>query len=552
MKKGKFVLGSLLLLATGSLASCGGPEQSASEGVDSNGNWSGNLNIAIFEGGYGTAYMQNVIDGFKAKNPQVTVTLHAYQDRSTIATDWQASSEMQNNDLYFQETNDVFNAANIDHVFPNSIEAENLVELSDVYDAVPDGETTKIADKIDDQMLKYCTNQWGGRVGKRYFMSYGVTVSGIAYNHQVVDQYLTDGELPRTTDELYSLCQTIQTGQKSDKSFYPIVYAAGNSARAYWQEPFYAWWAQYDGDEAFSYFWQGRSYDEESGRWIHSPDVFRTEGRHNAFKEARRFLLKETKFTNPSTMVSYDHFSAQTQLISGHAAFMMNSGWLENEMTISMFKPEQIQGTLGLMQYPVTSAIIEKTSTISDDATLSAVIKSIDEGKDYASRDAALTNVSEADYATVEEARHTAKEASTVNFATIPTTAKSKNLAKRFLTYLYSDEGIAKYSETTPGCFLPIKNFNYDSVNAIKNSKSTFLKDCISLIQQPNHIWAYANNSIVYTGKLTAFQLNGYEDSLELTFGGSNPLTADAAFQKLIDYYSSTEAYNTLMSKADL
>ena len=553
MKKTK----SMLVLALGvlSLTSCGGKRNVNRdiEQVDDSGNWTGGLNIGIFKGGFGSDYMQAVCDGFHKKNPGVTVKLNVYEDRSKIATDMQSTRDLQDNDIYFSETNDVFRAANIDNAFAASGNKEALVELSEVYNTVNEGEKVAVKDKINDDILNYCTNQWGNRKGSRYLMSYAVTVAGVAYNHKVLDPYLTNSPIPRTTDEFYRLCEKVLEKEKAnDKSFYPIVYAAGNSAKQYWQEPYYYWWSQYDGQEKFAHFFQGRAYDDESGSWIHSRDVFALEGRRQAFTVAAKFLNYKNGFTNPSSMTGYSHFDAQASLLSNHAAFMMNSGWLENEMTMSMYSKEQIAGQLGMMQYPVISSLINELPSVSDDATLANVVQAIDDGKTYENRGDALKDVTESDYNRVYEARHTTKVGATVNFGVIPSSAKNQNLAKKFLAYLYSDDGIKRYSECTPGCFLPIKNFNYDSIDAIKNTKSTFLKDCVSLMQEKNYVWPYANNSIVYNGNLDGVYLGqGLDNSLELAFGSKDPLTPDAAYNKLIEEYQSQSKYDELMATAD-
>lgn len=553
MKKMKSVLS--ITLAVLSLASCGGKGNvnRDKEQVDEKGNWTGGLNIGIFKGGFGSEYMQAVCDGFHAKNPGVTVKLNIYEDRSKISTDMQSSDALQDNDIYFSETNDVFRAANIDNAFATSDHKEALVELSDVYNTINEGEKVAVKDKINDNILNYCTNQWGNRKGSRYLMSYGITVAGVAYNRNVVKPYLTDNTLPRTTDEFYNLCEKVLEGEKAkDKSFYPIVYAAGNTAKQYWQEPYYYWWSQYDGQDKFTHFFQGRAYDEESNSWIHSRDVFALEGRREAFTVAAKFLDYKNGFTNPSSMTGYSHFDAQTYLLANHSAFMMNSGWLENEMTMSMFTKEQIAGVLGMMKYPVISSLIKELPSVNDDATLANVVQAIDEGKTYENRGEALKDVTENDYDRVYEARHTTKVGATVNFGVIPTSAKNQTLAKKFLAYLYSDDGIKRYSECTPGCFLPIKNFDYDSIDAIKNTNSTFLKDCISLMKEKNYIWPYANNSIVYNGNLDGVYLGAtLDNSLELAFGSKDPMTPDAAYNRLIEEYQSQSKYDELMASAD-
>lgn len=65
----------------------------------------------------------------------------------------------------------------------------------------------------------------------------------------------------------------------------------------------------------------------------------------------------------------------QTLFLDGEAVFMVNGSWLMNESTGT-------KTNFGMMKMPVISSIVEKLEdTAMDDATLSATISEVDEGK---------------------------------------------------------------------------------------------------------------------------------------------------------------------------
>ena len=105
------------------------------------------------------------------------------------------------------------------------------------------------------------------------------------------------------------------------------------------------------------------------------------------------------------------------------------------------------------MKYPIISAIVEvlPDKTITDDATLAAVVRAIDTGA------TSYTGVSEADFDYVAKARSVVQINNQLD-GCIPAYADSIDLAVDFLLYAASDRGIEAYYK---GCSNP-SPFYYD------------------------------------------------------------------------------------------
>ena len=107
--------------------------------------------------------------------------------------------------------------------------------------------------------------------------------------------------------------------------------------------------------------------------------------------------------------------------------------------------------------HPIISAIIEQTSTIADDAELSAVIKAVD------AENSSLTGegyeVSQEDYDIIKEARSVVWSFGSGHTAVIPKYALGKNVAVDFLKFMATDKGLETYMRGTMGASLP---FTYD------------------------------------------------------------------------------------------
>lgn len=233
---------------------------------------------------------------------------------------------------------------------------------------------------------------------------------------------------------------------------------------------------------------------------------------------------------------------AQAQLILGNGLMMVNGDWLENEMK-SVEDEDENKYTFRMMNTPVVSAIIEKCETIADDATLSRVIDYVDGNLDRSE----IADVSDADIARIDEARHCRHSIGGQHTVGIPVYATAKELAKEFLKYMATDEAQQIYMDCTSGNMLP---FMYDiEKNAeLWEKKSDYSKS----------IYALTEGAIYYGGDGNA--INGLSDwtggreNPEIFFTAQN--AADRKTPKQIfdeEYaYWTVEKWNLLLKSAGL
>ena len=107
--------------------------------------------------------------------------------------------------------------------------------------------------------------------------------------------------------------------------------------------------------------------------------------------------------------------------------------------------------TIKMMRTPVISAIIERTHSIPDDATLSEVVKAVDAGK------TGYEGVTDEDFATIVAARNVVYSVGPGHNAYIPSYASGKEVAVDFLRFMATDKANEIYVRATNGASLPFR-----------------------------------------------------------------------------------------------
>ena len=187
------------------------------------------------------------------------------------------------------------------------------------------------------------------------------------------------------------------------------------------------------------------------------------------------------------------------------------------------------------MRMPVISAILERTPSIPDDATLSAVV-------DYAdgNADTLPAGVTEADAAIVAEARSMMAELVCREFV-ITKSAQNKDEIKQFLAYLTSDRAQLIAAQNCNG--LPVLNYGYvPTEEALGFQFSQFTKSVYEVLEKAIVVDLAKFDKPIST----AVGLSWYKDST--TSGGSlsenlytgQALTADKIYQSTVDSLSGT------------
>ena len=371
------------------------------------------VEIAFVTGGLGTAWIDDLIDGFKEKFPEYNVYYNEYASDAATTTTF---------GLEDTDTVDIY-------VSNKSYNTAMMEPLDEMLDSNADGESVTIREKIDPAYLALET----AADGKVYTLTKGGGILGIVYNKKLFEEAGVR-TLPRTTDELASVCDTL-----SAADIVPFMHFASTG---YWDFMSEVFFMQYDGmDYYLNDFYCGEP----------SLDKFTKEdGRYETLKAYEKFITPSYVLSGSN---SNDHITMQTEFLSEKAAMMVNGSWLSNEMeslgTVDNFE---------MMKTPVLSSITDKLTTVKKDSELRKVITAIDsvtdgekaiteyqDGENYAVDG---ITVSGADWEYISKARNTMGTNYSGASMYIPKYSNAKEGAKEFIKYMYSDEGYQIYADT--------------------------------------------------------------------------------------------------------
>lgn len=409
----KRVFAALLaaILVAMTFSGCGSNKEQA-------GNSATDIEINYWNSGLGTAWLDAVIAAFEAEHPEYNVTYTATADAAATVAPF-GISDTDTVDLYL-----ALKLYNLDYMEP----------LDDVLNYTVPGESKSIAEKFDPAYLSFEESA----DGQHYTLTYGGGIIGIIYNKTLFDQAGIT-QLPRTTDELASVCDTFYS-----EGIAPFCHFKPSG---YWTWMSEAFFVQYSGmDYYLNTFYASKDENGVSP----SKEVFKNkDGRYETLRAYEKFLTPDYVLAGSN---SSEHVTMQTKFISGQAAMMANGSWLANEMA-SAGSADSFE----MMLTPVISSITDKLTTVKKESDLRKLISAIDDvvsGKKDISEFADGENyivdgisVSAADWEYVRKARYTMAANYAGESAFIPSYSNAKDGAKEFLKFLYSDAGIKVYSD---------------------------------------------------------------------------------------------------------
>lgn len=532
MKRMICLLLSVLMLL--SMAACGGStggsdESGADEYVNKYSDRPKSVTLCYYEGGYGVEWLRAVTADYMDNiNQDVYISMKASTDNSVARE--KISSQTGTYDLYYIEV-DMFNRTNV------------LEELTSLLDMEVPGETgVKVRDKIDQKWLDYYEEN-----GEYYqmpatnFMGWNWT-----YNKTLLDETLGEGnwKLPNTTDELFAMGEEL-----FNKDVFLTAFAGNDTTGGadYLRYCYEVWFAQMTGMEGFDNYFNCL-YDNNGTYELAKEFPKNIEQNRTAIEKT--YQVAQTLCTGQngvefmhSKSESLSFLDAQFLQYQGGfrgaadypIAFYYNGASAEKEMGSYVEDGIIEDQDIRVMKMPVISAILERTPSISDDATLSAVV-------DYAdgNADTLPAGVTEEDAAIVAEARSMMAELVCREFV-ITKTAQNKDEIKQFLAYLTSDRAQLIAAQQCNG--LPVLNYGYvPTEEALGLPFSQFTKSVYDVLADATvvDIAKFDKPIGVYLG------LGWYKDST--TSGGSlsenlytgQALTADEIYQSTINSYSGT------------
>lgn len=436
--------------------------------------FSGSLNIRLWDGGFGEEWLDNIIVAFNEKYPDVEVDVSSSPERQQVFGDIIGLGSKY--DIIFSES------------LLSDYAEECLEPLDEVWAYTNSGESMSVGEKIMPIYAKYLNLR-----GHYYQIPSYVGSYGIAYNND----YIRDDEIPVTTDELKALCETLKS-----ETLTPIIFS-GEAGVNYWDYLYYTWYAQYEGKEVYSAALSGQSIDE-NGEYYFDPQTAYLDGGLKAMQVCEDLLWYENGYIDlDSAALSF--MIAQRSFLKGEAAMMYNGSWLFNEMQL-MF-PDGPEYDIKMMKAPVISAIREKCNKIESDEELSALVRAIDAGETALSGEG--YSVSQEDFDKVSEARNFFYAGSEGATGVVPINARNKQIAKRFLSFMYSEKGIEQHALAKAGNILPVKNFNVEI-----ETEDVFTETAYNIL---------LNNEVFFNNPVIAIPARCTKDlymgSIELQFG---------------------------------
>ena len=416
------------------------------------GQTAGTISVHYSAGGFGKEVYNRLSDDYRALTGVTVKWLPSYKTGEIQSI---LQSGQQKNDIVMPLLN-----------MYQSQDSKMLEDLTDVYEAIPEGETVAVKDLMNKTLYEYSE----ARDGKRYQMFANNSVSAFCYNIDTLNEAFGAGnwELPRTTDELITIANQLKS-----KKYY--AFSSSVSINYYWDYVGTVWWAQYDGQEAYRNYYYGKYYDETSGDYKLGPQIAETKGKKYSLETLSTIMSGKNGYMHKlADRMGFEE--AQAAFLSNgymgddtKCAFMVNGDWLENEMFMWLMNNPQ---NIAMMRNPVISKIAEKLTTVKTDAKLSEVVKAVDEGKTE------VAGVSAEDFARVKEARLMCYTATPNYPIGIPANRpeNKKKLAKDFLVYLYSDRaqkivatelrGLTYPTSYVPDSSVPVSDFVRSRIEA--------------------------------------------------------------------------------------
>lgn len=489
-----------------------------------NANDENTLEIQAYNRGYGVDGLKAVIENFKTKNPEITVILEETTDNTTGKDIYNGPSAVST-DLYLHGGDNFFRLIRGGKVTIDGVEYDNYFEnLNEVYEYVPEGETKPIKEKMFPAYEQFYNMKDGEQFTEDtyYAAPWMASICGLVYNSKMFERYGWD--IPVTTDELAKVSDAIistdakSTNKNSTGQDIDIAAFSYCLQDSYWSYVYLQWWAQYDGILKYNNFFDGK---DENG--VYTPAIGASDGRKEMLKvfdqllgtykkEGSNIVKRNNVYCDP-TLSTRSFIDTQATFLGAEAsrintngattsAMMPNGDWLESEMYTNFGDMiERGEIAFKMLRTPVVSAIRNHPDcegTIESDAELSALIKAIDAGNTALSGEG--YSVSQKAYDKIKEARNMSY-VNTGFTAYVPAFATGKEAAKKFLKYLYSDEGLIAWTSATKGQSLPF-TYEWNGIEGL----SDFQKSKFNIIETSENFAISSDKSaLVNRGGLQSF-----------------------------------------------
>jgi ABC-type glycerol-3-phosphate transport system substrate-binding protein len=428
-----------------SLASCGGGADNVVR--DSNGNVIENktIQVKLYKGGYGEDWLNEAITQFEKtyaeEGYKIELTDHSNAiTGETVQSELLLGASKNDTDLYFVQGIPIPSVISKSQKITHDASKVVLESLDDVLDSKAIGEDKKEeTDTIRSRFQKGYLDRlaYDGKLtafqGQHFTLPWASAACSMAVNVEAFQSLNLGVDLPRTSQEFIEDITAIKA-KTASSGIYPYIWA-GMNASAYW---FYVWetfYAQYIGRDAYMKFID--MVPESGTTKDNGYDVYKNDGLKYSLEEMQKFLSLDN---SPDGSAGMKHFEAQGKLMDKKAVFMANGDWLMQEMSHDY---SDVAPKIQMIKIPVLSSLGSKLGIT--DSQLSSVIKAVDEGKDDTAIASLVSGVSASAIAEIRSARSIFLNIGVNHNIAIPSYADAKIGAKKFVRFLYSQDGCSLY-----------------------------------------------------------------------------------------------------------
>lgn len=483
------------------------------------------LTIEAVNLGFGLDWLYALADAYRAQHSEIKIDIQPFVGQTgNDAVNGHSEALAGYTDIFvFRPSKYHFNA------YQGAVNTKTgkidciYADLTDIYTApYEDGSTME--SKTDPKVADYLKVN-----GKYYGVNWVDDFMGIVRNKDAWAKLgLTDSDIPVTTDEMFALCDKING---KNQGIAPFIYS---KTEEYYTSVWDIWMAQYEGEERMENFTRGLNpmgeFDE---------NLYSFPGQKVALEVVERLLEKSGK------KYKYQHENSdslsftdmQSYFLEGQAALCVNGSWLEIEMNKSSDGKKSYN--IDYIRMPVVSDLIKldivKNGGVDTDAKLAEVIRYVDavDGGDATATKPDYT--SDEAVARVREARHFSYARGGSDHTMVVAGWSEKiALAKDFIKFMYSDEGMKVYYNAQGGMTLPAKlaSGSYDQLQL-----STFTQSVFSAMDSAYYSeLCFAKSAKVYClGGVSFTYTNGSGNFVTEMLAGKTPddiINANKAYLK--------------------
>lgn len=450
---------ALALIGACSFASCGKEEA--------------DLKITYYKGGYGSAWIENAVEAFKAEKG-ITVEL-VPSSKLTCDAGVYIKSGRNLSDLYICA----------DSTWESLVEQGKIESLTDVYErevAKSSGEKIKIKDYLDQDVAgKFYMQRLPGQGDfEAWVMPWSAQPGALAYNEDLLkkvthktengevsaDRLGQDGKWiapPHTVGELkayFADVNAYNVAKEAGDSYSYVPFGFAGKAPETFYNMIYAWWAQAQGVTASNYAGEGSFFD------------FWNFG--NTTDEVQQ-TFSLAGFSQTGIAVAIDTFRS----------LLVDDGDYVNVLSDALrLSAQELQKTFVSASVATKPAIVLASSYLEYETELSGFLDSDKDGKQDVNFK--LMSVPALDGYTGAPITYSTYE----DVMFIPKEASHKELAKDFLAFLSSEEQLKAFSAVTGS----IRPFNYDAREA-SNNFSAFNESVFDVYYNSTRIFEYPKNT---------------------------------------------------------